>query len=157
MRFAALALALAAPVAAQAPVAAPDLTWLHGEWKGSGQLQGRPTEVNLSIRPVFDGSATALDYRASFTGGSFEGRATYRIGAQGKVTGQWSDSAGSLHLVSGRITGSSLTTVWGSPITELGRSTYMRSGDTLTVTDTVLTPEGGWRTFATASYRRVSS
>lgn len=154
---AALAAILAIPLAAAAPQGEPSLDWLHGEWAGSGTLQGQPTIVTLSVSPVFGAKAAALSYRAQMPAASFEGRATYHIKAKGRVEGQWSDSMGSLHPIGGRIEGTAMTTVWGSPMTELGRSTYtLDTGGALTVTDSVLTEDGSWRLFAKAVYRRKS-
>ena len=137
------------------------LEWFVGEWVGSGTLLGQPSTVTLTISPALGGTATALAYRAQTAAAgsrpalSFEGRATYRITAKGRVEGQWSDNNGSFHAVGGRIAGTMMTTVWGSPTTEIGRSTYVREASgTLTVTDSVLSSDGGWRMFATATYRK---
>lgn len=152
----ALAVALfAMPLAtAAAPEAEPGLGWLHGEWTGTGTLQGQPTKVTLSVAPAFGGTATTLAYGAQMPSAVFEGRATYRIKARGRVEGQWTDSAGSLHIVGGRIEGTGMTTVWGSPATEIGRSTYKLDKGTLSTSDAVLMPDGSWRVFASASYVR---
>ncbi len=165
MRRALLPLLLISTAAIAAPEAAsPDaakLDWFMGEWVGTGTFFGQPSIVKLSVTPALGGTATALAYRAQTAASpprpalSFEGRATYRITAKGRVEGQWSDSNGSQHSVGGRIAGTMMTTIWGSPTTEIGRSTYVRDASgALTVTDSVLTPEGGWRVFAAATYRK---
>jgi hypothetical protein len=165
MRRALLALLMVSTSAIAAPEAsspeAPNLEWFVGEWVGTGTLFGQPSIVMLSVTPALGSTATALAYRAQTAASpprpavSFEGRATYRITTKGRVEGQWSDSNGSQHSLGGRIAGTMMTTIWGSPTTELGRSTYARdAAGTLTVTDSVLTPDGGWRMFATATYRK---
>jgi hypothetical protein len=165
MRCALLALFLVSTSAIAAPEASspevPNLEWFEGEWVGTGIFFAQPSIVTLSVMPALGGTATALAYRAQTAASPprpallFEGRATYRIIAKGRVEGQWNDSNGSQHSVGGRIAGTMMTTIWGSPTTELGRSTYARdAAGTLTVTDSVLAPDGGWRIFATATYRK---
>lgn len=133
----------------------PSLAWMHGDWSGSGTFQGQPGKAALSIAPVLGGSATAMTYRAVTASFSFEGRATYRINSKGRVEGQWNDSAGSFHQIGGRIDGKAMTTVWGSPATEIGRSTYSLKPDgTLETSDAALRPDGSWHVFATMRYSK---
>lgn len=162
--FAALLListtALAQPTPPSPVAAAPTLDWFNGEWAGTGTMFGQPSKVALTIAPALGGSGTALAYRAEIPVKDqpprrFEARATYRIMPKGRVEGQWSDSNGSFHRVGGRISGSSMTTLWGDPATEIGRSTYERDASgALIVTDSVLAADGSWRVFAQATYRR---
>jgi hypothetical protein len=159
-RLTALAL-LAAPAAiAEAPPATASLDWFEGEWHGTGTLSGRPTTVSLKVSPLFDGKAVASEYHAESPAEGdrpalrFEGRGTYRIGPDGKVTGSWSDSFGNVHPLAGRISGTSLSVNWGEPRSELGFSSYVLGADgTLTVTDGTYN-RGEAKVFARASYRR---
>lgn len=151
--------ALAQPAPPAAP-AKPSLAWMTGEWRGTGTMFGKPSRVAMTIKPALGGEATALTHSAETAGPDakpvrFEATATYRINAKGRVEGQWSDSAGSFHRIGGRINASTMTTIWGDPTTELGRSTYARdSSGALIVTDAVLAPDGSWRVFATATYKQ---
>ncbi len=160
MRFAFLALALATPAVAQAPAEAPSLGWFHGEWKGTATIFGRAATVSMSVSPALMGRATALTSRAQIPAGGgqpefrFEGRGTYIVAADGKVSGQWNDSQGNFHPLAGRVTGRSLAVTWGEPRTEVGHSTYVLGDDgKLTVTDAELSGDG-LRVFATGNYTR---
>jgi hypothetical protein len=159
-RAAFAAVLLAFPAVAQTPAEAPTLAWLQGEWVGEGKIFGRPARVTLSVTPALLDSATTLVYRveADATDNQpafrFEGRSTYRIGTDSKVSGQWADSHGNFHPLAGRIRRNSLTVTWGEARTEIGQSSYALASDgTLTVTDTALNADG-LRVFATGSYRR---
>jgi len=139
----------------------PSLAWLVGEWAGSGRLFGNASQVTLSVAAAPDGAATSLLYRAQTKAAPgrpaimFEGKANYRTMAKGRVEGAWRDSSGSDYAIGGQIKGMTMTTLWGHPIREIGRSTYVRGADdTLTVTDAVMTTEGHWRIFASATYQR---
>jgi hypothetical protein len=137
------------------------LDWLHGEWRGEGTLQGRPGKVSLSVGPVLDQSATALSYAVEIAKTDtapafrFEGRGTYRVAADGKVMGQWSDSFGNFHPLSGKVSGQKLIVTWGEPRTEVGQSSYeLDAAGQLRTGDWVLT-SGALKPFAEARYRRV--
>lgn len=161
IRTAWLALALIAPVSAQAPVAAPTLAWFHGAWSGSGTIFGRPATMTMAVAPGLLGKATLLTYTVDVaaTGSQphfqFEGRGVYRVADDGRVTGHWSDSQGNFHPIGGRIEGRSLTVNWGDPRTELGRSIYAVGDDgMLTMTDATISA-GAPRIFATGRFTRA--
>jgi hypothetical protein len=158
-RLGALALLVGTAALGQAQPEAP-LDWLHGDWRGTGTMFGRPSQVSLKVAPAFDGRAATSEYRVEVPADAarpairFEGRGFYRIAADGKVSGQWNDSAGNHHPLAGRIAGTVLTVNWGEPRTELGFSRYALEPDgTLAVTDGVYN-RGEARVFAEASYRR---
>lgn len=139
---------------------ATELAWLHGNWEGQGTLLGKPATANLSIGLVLNGTATGLSYRALVSSNDvrpkfeFEGRGTYRVTDLGRVTGQWSDSAGNFHPLAGKVSGHDLQIQWGEARTELGHSSYTLGQDgTLTVVDSVFS-KGAVREFARFSYRR---
>lgn len=161
MKAWAAAIVLGSPAAMLAQDSAPSLGWMHGAWIGKGTLFGRPSSVTLSVEPALEASATTLVHTARVEpeGGRpanrFEGRAIYRLDPKGRVAGRWTDSAGNAHPVGGQVAASAMTTVWGEPATEIGRSTYRLEPDgSLAVTDAVLRPDGSWSVFARATYRR---
>jgi hypothetical protein len=160
MRRIALAAAFALTLTAATPEPAP-LAWMHGEWSGNGEMFGRASSVTLSIKPALKDSVTELHYIAHLPAGPaapafhFQGRGLYKIGAKGKVTGQWSDSEGNFHPIGGNVSSGRMVTVWGQPSTEIGRSVYaLDDKGELTVSDSVLTADGDWRIFAMARYHR---
>jgi hypothetical protein len=159
-------LAGSAPLAAQAP--APDqqspapasLGWFHGEWEGDAIFLGRPAKVRLLVRPALDGTATALAYTADVAAEGtrpavhLESQGTYRVKADGSVSGQWADSFGNFHALAGRAKSGELRVTWGDARSEVGHSSYVLSTDgVLTVTDSAFT-QGAVRVFASAKYRR---
>lgn len=159
-RALAVLIALAAPAAAETRAAGQGLLWLHGEWEGAATIFARPATVSISAGPVLLGGATALTYRAYIPADArqaefrFEGHGTYRVAPDGKVSGQWNDSQGNFHPLTGRVEGATMTVTWGEARTEIGQSTYRIEADgKLAVTDAALSKDG-LRVFTTGSYRR---
>lgn len=137
----ALLVLVAAPAAAQE---SGTLSWLVGEWHGTGTMFGNPSEAALSVRPVLGGRFIELSYRA----GRFEGRAMYRSGPEGRWQAQWFDNRGLTFPIEARESERTLTADWGSPDTEQGRTVYLLAADgRLTVTDSVRRG-GDYRVFA---------
>lgn len=61
-----------------------------------------------------------------------------------------------LHPLKGRLGDRIWSVVWGTPLTEIGRSTYrLDPDDSLTVRDSALQDDGSWRLFAELHYTRV--
>jgi hypothetical protein len=153
------AAALVAPAAPAAPAEAPSLAAWHGQWIGEGQAFGRPATATLDIAPG-EGGATTLIYRLTIAGEppvAYSADATYAFDAKGLLRGTWADSYGRKRAVAGGIDGATWWTHWGSADVEIGRSTYaLDAGDRLTVSDSVLRADGGWRVFAALQYRRKS-
>lgn len=157
-------LALAAPAASDAPVAAraaasaPSFAGWHGEWAGEGTAFGKPATATLVIGPVPESGATTLAYRLSIDGTPpilYSAEAIYRVDAKGRVRGSWTDSSGRTRPVGGRLTTMLWSNNWGSADVEIGRSTYRIEGpDMLAVDDSVLQDDGSWRVFSTLRYRR---
>ena len=146
----------AALVALAAPAEAPTLAAWHGQWVGEGQAFGKPATATLSIAPGEAGT-TALAYRLSIEGEPpvrYSADAVYALDAKGRVRGQWTDNYGRTRPVSGGVAGATWWAHWGSADVEIGRSIYALNGDgTLTVSDSVLQDDGGWRLFAMRRYR----
>ena len=152
-----LALALLGAAApAQEPAGALD--WLHGRWSGAGTVQGAPSEATLEVAPALAGRFVELRY-AFVTSGErpvrFEGRGFYR--ADGAAwRGRWFDSTGAIRPLTGTVAGTTLTTQWGDPATEQGRTTYrLAAAGTLQVTDEVLRRDGRWLVFASHEMSRL--
>lgn len=148
---------VAALVAPAVPAEAPSLGAWHGSWAGEGQAFGKPATATLEIAAGESG-ATGLAYRLSIPGTppvSYSAEAQYAFDVKGRLRGRWSDSHGRTRPVSGGVEGATWWTTWGSADVEIGRSTYvLEEGETLTVSDSVLQPDGSWRVFAMLHYRR---
>lgn len=156
-RWVAALAALAAPAVVAAP-AVPSLSAWHGEWSGEGTAFGRPATATLTIGPSPDGEATALAYRLNVAGAPpivYSAEADYRVDAQGRVTGSWTDNHGRIRAIGGHVTGQNWINHWGSADVDIGRSIYrLDAPERMTVSDSVLQDDGGWRVFATLHYRR---
>ena len=152
----AAALIAAQPAASQPPPLAP-LSWLAGEWKGSGASFGSPGTADLAIAPALGGKFYELHYRVA-TGGArpfnFEGRAFYRpVGAAWQA--QWFDSRGTTFAIHAELNGTALTSNWAGRA-EKGRTVYrLREDGRLEVIDSVANPDGTRREFARYVYERV--
>jgi hypothetical protein len=139
--------------ASQQTAAEKTFVGLAGRWEGVGETRGMPAALTLHWEPVLDGRFTqlALDNRMTTAdGGSwhFQARSYYRVQADGAIAGHWFDSRGMSFPITGSVdAGGAMTILWGTPDTELGRSSYRVVGDQLEVIDEVLTRDGTWRVF----------
>ncbi|QQS40336.1 MAG: nuclear transport factor 2 family protein [Acidobacteriota bacterium] len=146
----ALVLAFAGAACAQASV----LDRFYGTWQGAGKVNGRESAVVMTWEPVHGGKNYRLDFRNEMEGGFlFEGTALYSLKKEGGFTGLWVDSAGSVHPLEASFANDTLTTNWGTPETEEGRTEYrLTGGGEMLVIDSVKTKEG-WREFGRVEYR----
>jgi len=155
----AAAIMLAVPAVAQqrqpAPFgAAPEhaMMWIIGEWRGGGTMFGRPSEATFRVSPVLGGRFLEFSYRA----GPFEGRAFYRAVANGRWEAHWFDNRGVTFPIEAREIERTLTSDWGSPETEQGRTVYRLTADgRLHITDSVRR-DGSYREFATHVLTRAN-
>ena len=138
----------------------------------AGGAQAQPAIPLSSLEAPCNAFGTAAICRSSWTAGKhkshviqeysinteggaqmFAGRGLYRLADNGKVTGFWEDSQGSIHPLTGTWDGSILKVNWGSEDTELGRSAYAfgpQGG--MTSTDWVLREDKQWHQFMTVTY-----
>lgn len=128
-----------------------------GAWKGEGKVNGRESKVEMVWEPVTGGRHYRIGYRNSMEGGTvFEGTALYSPNPSGGFSGLWVDSFGFSRPIVAEFSNETLTSNWGSPETEEGRTEYRLTGaDSMQVTDFVRTKDG-WREFGRVSYRRAS-
>ncbi len=143
------------PIAVKPAVAAVTLDWMVGDWVGEGITFGRPSRVTLTLRPIFAGRTMVMDYAVTVAAKdkipalNFAAHAYYKISNDSRWDGRWIDNFGNFHNLSGAIKGSALTSIWGSPATEIGRTHYVLEGDVLTITDKSLSSTGNFDVFAT--------
>lgn len=159
-----VALSIPATAHAQSPpaeTAAPaTLDWMVGEWSGKGKLFGRDSEVELTVKPVAAGAAYSLDYRiyvaadGDATEMRFAAHGFFQRGKGRKWHGRWVDNFGNLHDISGTLDAQAMTTLWGSPSTEIGRSSYSIAGGKLQIVDWALAKDGNFSEFARSQLNR---
>lgn len=127
-----------------------------GNWSQSCDAWGTPATCTTRWSAGKHSSHLIQDYaihRLSDGAQIFAGRGVYRIDGDA-VHGAWEGSNGAIHPITGKFEGDALRVVWGTPETEIGRSEYVLENGMLTVTDSVLAPQG-WRAFMTVSYARA--
>jgi len=133
---------------------------LAGDWHGAGEVRGMASAQKMSWQPVLDGKFLRLSFDNRMSGDDgktwrFSAQALYRIQDDGTIAGTWFDSRGVSFPLSGSIAeDDTLTILWGTDDTERGRTSYRLTTAGLEVTDEVLMPEGGWRTFGQARLTR---
>ncbi len=146
----ALGLLVAAPAAANDAAAA-----LIGLWVADCDAWGTPAECRLEWARGHHDSLLSVRYTIEARqdgAGIFAGSGVYKL-AGPALSGYWSDSNGSLHPLHATWQDGKLTTHWGSPATERGRTEYsLAEPGLLTVTDWTLT-DTGWRRFMQVTYR----
>lgn len=145
------------PSSLMAQTTAPVFDRLAGEWQGEGTLMGRSAEFTMTWTPR--GELATLAFSNAFPDSTgavtpvLESVAVYRTVSE-TPEAVWLDSRGVRIEIDWQATDdSTLVANWSAP-NESGRTTYRVVGsDDVEVTDEVRTDEG-WRTFATARYRR---
>ncbi len=116
---------------------------------------GTPAICRSVWQPGKHKSHRVQDYsiRHAGTGNQmFAGRGLYRIEPDGRVTGYWEDSQGSVHPLAGTWNGMELSVNWGSEETELGRSTYVFAGDGGLHVEDWVKREASWHRFMAVTY-----
>jgi hypothetical protein len=154
-RFAVVSVFAAAPAFAQAQVVTENP--LIGTWTSECDAWGKPARCTSTWRPGTHASHLVQEYaivRKHDGHKLFSGRGVYRITDE-SVHGFWEDSQGAIHPLTGTYQNGAITVIWGTPETEMGRSSYAYEAETLLVHDASLTQEG-WREFMAIEYERES-
>ena len=150
-------LVLSTSVAAQDSPLAPFV----GSWKGSGQLFGFDAQFEMSWERVLNDKFVLLTFRNSFIDGSgkertLKARAFYKSTGEGTLQGTWFDSRGKIIPLESVIDDSTLTTLWGTAETELGRTIYRVVSDDEVEVNDYISKDGEWQKFGHASYHRLT-
>lgn len=149
----ALAACVGGGVAQEAGGGALDM--LAGRWSADCAEFAPGARCSLAWSEGLHGDLMRVSYEVTDADGArlFAGEGVYR-GVGDVFEGFWSDTNGSLHQLEARFADGVLTTLWGRPDTEEGRTRYALDGaGDLAVTDWVKL-EGEWRQFMHAAYRR---
>lgn len=126
---------------------------LQGHWAGKGSSFGMPADITMSWTPALEGKFTMLNYRLVMQGSdgkhqTFEGVAYYKVMGDKSYSATWVDSQGEMHPITASSDDTMLSSVWGTPATKLGRSTYrFISDDQVEITDYVMKKDGTWSKF----------
>lgn len=135
---------------------------LLGTWSAKGQAFGMPADVTMKWEPDMQNKFLLLSYRMDMrdTAGrvqTFEGKAYYKASTEaGKFTATWFDSGGEVHPIEANYDGESLTALWGTPTTKMGKTVYRFVDDnTIEITDFIQRKDGEWRQFNRNTVRRM--
>lgn len=135
-------------------------TNLIGSWKGEGKAFGMRSRVEMKWESVLDKKFVRLQYKTEMRSANgetqiFEGYAFYKFLGDGKYRAVWFDSSGDLHPVSAVFDKSTLTSDWGTPETELGRTLYrLTAPSTIEVIDYIRQKDGTWKEFSRAILKK---
>jgi hypothetical protein len=150
--------------APQNPPAPSLATALVGEWRGTGVVTGRQSQVSMAWSLDLGGTFLHLRFRNAMAAGGgrpaevFEGRGYYRLSGSSSpaAIGTWIDSRGLILPVTVSFTSDTMTSDWGSASTERGRTVYRLVGDDrLEVTDFVQGADGQYRQFGLTAVARA--
>lgn len=131
---------------------------LAGDWAAAcdGFAEGARCSLNWVVGADVERMEVAYQVVAADGALLFGGEGEYRAAASG-FAGMWSDTSGSQRPLQSTFADGALTTLWGTPETEEGRTRYALDDDGgLSVTDWVKV-EGDWRQFMHADYRRTEA
>src|SRR5262245_45728536 len=110
------------------------LTRLQGNWQGEGTVFGRPATLQIKWESILNDKFMKLSLRQEMEARNssrqiFEGHAYYQPKGMDKYAAQWFDSRGVTFPINSYVEGDTLTSLWGSPNTEEGKSTYQLIDD----------------------------
>lgn len=140
----------------KAAFAQPTLSFmqnLEGTWSASGKAFNMPAEISMSWVTTLNEKFYHLTYRMVMTGQdsstqTFEGTAYYQAKTDTELVATWFDSGGEMHPIKATVDGESLTAIWGTSDTKLGKTIYRFIDDnTIEITDFIQNKKGEWRQF----------
>lgn len=131
---------------------------LEGDWTASCERFAEGATCLLSWVRLSGSDRLIVAYRVTAQDGArlFAGMGEYEPTSDG-FQGLWLDTNGSQHPLRATFADGAMTTLWGRPETEEGRTVYALDGaGGLSVTDWVKV-EGDWREFMHADYQRAGA
>lgn len=126
---------------------------LNGQWAGIGKAFNMPADITMSWEKTLRNQFYQLRYRMDMkapdgTIQNFEGTAFYKIVSEKELVAAWFDSGGEMHPIKASIDGTTLTAIWGTPETKLGKTIYQFTNDqTVEITDFIQNKKGEWKQF----------
>lgn len=136
----------------------PALVLWEGVWLGEGKFFGQVAMQRLQWERVLGGKFYRMTMRVESGGKAmFEGHAYYRASADANYEARWFDSQGHIYPIKAAREGETLTSLWGEPNLEEGKSTYRLLADDkqLEVVDAVRNKDGSWKEFGRFVLKRV--
>ena len=163
-RVLALLILLQSPVHAQDAVAQqiPVIPEFIGAWEGQGDLFGSEATFSMKWEWVLGQQFVRLTFENRMQGPdgverTLQAQAFYRPVGEGRLEGTWFDSRGMVLPLVGSTEPTTLTTLWGTPATEQGRTVYRLLDEGLIEVEDFVLKGDQWHKFGQAIYRRVAS
>lgn len=149
-----LPILLAISIGASAQVSQhPFLKDLKGEWSADGKAFGMPAKISMSWQPSLEDKFMHLIYKMEMRSQDgktqvFEGTAFYKPSGDNQLKATWFDSGGEMHPITATVEGTTLTSIWGTPETKLGKTTYqIIDGNKVEIVDSIRKSDGTWKEF----------
>lgn len=126
---------------------------LKGTWTTKGTAFGMPADVEMIWATALGGRYTQIQYKIVMhtkdgKDQQFEGTAYYKPSGENKYVGTWFDSGGDMHPITATSDETTLTSLWGTQDTKMGKTTYRWVDDTsIEITDFIQKKDGGWQQF----------
>ena len=132
-----------------------------GSWEGQGELFGSKASFSMKWEWVLGQQFVHLTFENGMQGPDGTDRvlqavAFYKPIGEGRLEGTWFDSRGTVQPLQVSTELTALTTLWGTPATEQGRTVYrLLDNGKIEVEDFVLKGDQ-WHKFGHATYRRLA-
>jgi hypothetical protein len=124
-----------------------------GYWQAKGTSFGMPADIDMIWTSTLGGRYTQIQHKILMHGKEgkdqlFEGTAYYKPSGDGKYVATWFDSGGDMHPIAATNDETTLTSLWGTPETKLGKTIYkLLDAKTIEVTDFIQKKDGSWQQF----------
>ena len=131
-----------------------------GSWEGQGELFGSKASFSMKWESVLGQQFVRLTFENGTEGPdgisrTLQAVAFYRPIGEGRLEGTWFDSRGKVLPLQVSTEPTTMTTLWGTPATEQGRTMYrLVDKGKIEVEDFVLQGDQ-WHKFGHATYQRV--
>jgi hypothetical protein len=135
---------------------------LQGKWISNGSAFGMPARILMTWDAALENKFKALHYRIEMKASDgtlkvFEGSAFYKMTSDSVTVATWADSGGEILPIKAQLLTAELISVWGTPETKVGRTSYRFLGlSDLEVSDYIKLKDGSWKLFNRNKFERVN-
>lgn len=126
---------------------------LKGSWQAKGTSFGMPADIDMTWASALGGRYAQIQYKIVMHGKEgkdqlFEGTAYYKPAGENKYLATWFDSGGDMHPITATNDDTTLTSLWGTPETKMGKTVYkLLDEKSVEVTDFIQKKDGTWQQF----------
>jgi hypothetical protein len=126
---------------------------LKGTWQAKGTAFGMPADVEMIWSTALGGRYAQIQYKILMYAKDgkeqqFEGTAYYKPSGDSQFKATWFDSGGDMHPITASNDETTLTSLWGTPETKMGKTIYRLLDDkSVEITDFIQKKDGSWQQF----------